>query len=94
MTRNKMPGWQSEVCLMNVFRRPNSNFNYVRAQVLNTFEFFNSGKVYNVTEFIDKHPGGVSTISKGIGKDGTSLFESVNVKALRNFSWNTFDTLN
>jgi len=33
-------------------------------------------KVYNVTSWIDKHPGGM-IIMKGVGKDATSLFNSI-----------------
>jgi len=34
------------------------------------------GKVFNVTGYVSSHPGGVSPISKGFGKDATSLFNS------------------
>ena len=34
------------------------------------------GSVYDVTKFIDQHPGG-EEILKGCGKDATSLFNSV-----------------
>jgi len=34
--------------------------------------------VYDVTEYVKFHPGGVSEIMKGAGKDATSLFDSVN----------------
>lgn len=34
------------------------------------------GKVYNVTNFIDQHPGG-DRILKGCGKDATQLFNSI-----------------
>ena len=34
------------------------------------------GKVYDVTKYISKHPGG-NNILKGCGKDATSLFEGV-----------------
>ena len=33
------------------------------------------GKVYDVTNFIDKHPGG-QAILQGCGKDATNLFET------------------
>eukprot|EP00009_Paramoeba_aestuarina_P009535 CAMPEP_0201532174 /NCGR_PEP_ID=MMETSP0161_2-20130828/49663_1 /ASSEMBLY_ACC=CAM_ASM_000251 /TAXON_ID=180227 /ORGANISM="Neoparamoeba aestuarina, Strain SoJaBio B1-5/56/2" /LENGTH=124 /DNA_ID=CAMNT_0047935451 /DNA_START=108 /DNA_END=482 /DNA_ORIENTATION=+ len=33
------------------------------------------GKVYDVTEYIRFHPGGKAEIMKGVGKDGTSLFD-------------------
>lgn len=35
------------------------------------------GKVYNVTEFVDEHPGGVDTLLGVAGDDGTSEFKSV-----------------
>ena len=34
------------------------------------------GNVYNITDWIDKHPGG-DIIMKGVGKDATQLFESI-----------------
>lgn len=34
------------------------------------------GNVYDITEWIDKHPGG-DIIMKGVGKDATQLFESI-----------------
>ena len=33
-------------------------------------------KVYNITSWIDKHPGGM-VIMKGVGKDATNLFNSI-----------------
>ncbi|KAG7194811.1 uncharacterized protein KQ657_004492 [Scheffersomyces spartinae] len=33
-----------------------------------------NGKVYNVTPYVNFHPGGVEEIMKCAGKDGTSLF--------------------
>lgn len=35
------------------------------------------GKVYNVTPFVDEHPGGVDTLLGVAGDDGTSEFKSV-----------------
>ena len=35
-----------------------------------------SGKVYNVTSYVDSHPGG-DTILNGCGKDATASFQSV-----------------
>ncbi|ODM90275.1 Cytochrome b5 reductase 4 [Orchesella cincta] len=32
------------------------------------------GKVYDVTDFLRKHPGGKSSIMQGIGKDATGMF--------------------
>ena len=33
-----------------------------------------NGKVFNITPYVDFHPGGVGEIMKCAGKDGTSLF--------------------
>jgi len=38
------------------------------------------GKVYDLTNYIQQHPGGISTVSKSLGKDGTELFNSVRYK--------------
>lgn len=35
------------------------------------------GKVYNVTKYLDFHPGGVDELMRGAGKDATSLFDEV-----------------
>ncbi|CAH0564317.1 unnamed protein product [Brassicogethes aeneus] len=35
------------------------------------------GKVYNVTEYLPFHPGGVEEIMKGAGKDATAIFDQV-----------------
>ncbi|XP_059608647.1 cytochrome b5 reductase 4 isoform X2 [Phlebotomus argentipes] len=35
------------------------------------------GKVYNVTQYLDFHPGGVDELMRGVGKDATKLFEEV-----------------
>lgn len=35
------------------------------------------GHVYNVTHYMEYHPGGVEELMKGAGKDATALFESV-----------------
>lgn len=32
------------------------------------------GKVYDITDFLNRHPGGYSAISRAIGKDGTNVF--------------------
>ena len=34
-----------------------------------------NGKVYNLTSYIDRHPGGPNKIMQICGRDGTSLFE-------------------
>ncbi|KAK3711621.1 hypothetical protein QZH41_003795 [Actinostola sp. cb2023] len=33
------------------------------------------GKVYNITPYLEYHPGGIPEIMKGAGKDGTALFD-------------------
>lgn len=33
------------------------------------------GKVYNVTRYLDYHPGGADQLMRGAGKDATSLFD-------------------
>lgn len=35
------------------------------------------GKVYNVTRYMDFHPGGVDELMKGVGIDATKLFDDV-----------------
>ncbi|XP_062535498.1 cytochrome b5 reductase 4-like isoform X1 [Armigeres subalbatus] len=35
------------------------------------------GKVYNVTSYLDFHPGGVDELMRGAGKDATNLFDEV-----------------
>eukprot|EP00341_Mesodinium_pulex_P005833 CAMPEP_0116957104 /NCGR_PEP_ID=MMETSP0467-20121206/43757_1 /TAXON_ID=283647 /ORGANISM="Mesodinium pulex, Strain SPMC105" /LENGTH=75 /DNA_ID=CAMNT_0004643759 /DNA_START=8 /DNA_END=231 /DNA_ORIENTATION=+ len=36
-----------------------------------------SKKVYNITEYLDDHPGGVEVMMEFAGKDATSMFEEV-----------------
>lgn len=35
------------------------------------------GRVYNVTPYMDYHPGGVDELLRGVGKDATDLFNQV-----------------
>jgi cytochrome-b5 reductase len=35
------------------------------------------GKVYNVTPYLDFHPGGVDEMMRGAGKDATNIFNEV-----------------
>lgn len=35
------------------------------------------GKVYNVTHYLDFHPGGVEEMMRGSGKDATDLFNQI-----------------
>ena len=39
-----------------------------------------TGKVYDVTDYISKHPGGRATIMEGVGKDATNMFMQVKFK--------------
>jgi len=41
------------------------------------FNNFVSGRVYNVTHYMDFHPGGVEELMLGVGKDATNLFNQV-----------------
>jgi len=34
------------------------------------------GKVYDVTEFVDRHPGGRDQLLRGSGRDATLVFDS------------------
>ena len=42
------------------------------------------GKVYDVTEFLDNHPGGASLLLKSSGRDATSAYESIHNPELIN----------
>ena len=35
------------------------------------------GKVYNITSYIEFHPGGIPELMRAAGKDGTQLFDEV-----------------
>ncbi|XP_071112428.1 cytochrome b5 reductase 4-like [Haliotis cracherodii] len=35
------------------------------------------GKVYNITPYLEFHPGGIDELMRGAGKDGTQLFDEV-----------------
>ena len=39
--------------------------------------FYDAGRVYNVTPYMEFHPGGEDELMRGAGKDGTSLFDEV-----------------
>jgi cytochrome b involved in lipid metabolism len=45
------------------------------------------GKVYDLTKFVDKHPGGRDFLLLSVGRDATSLYESLhsdkNTKVLK-----------
>ena len=41
-----------------------------------------SGKVYNITPYLDFHPGGEDELLRGAGIDGTALFDEVLMKKL------------
>lgn len=36
-----------------------------------------NGKIYDVTYYIDIHPGGKAEIMQGVGRDGTALFSNI-----------------
>ena len=38
------------------------------------------GQAYDLTQFIDEHPGGAFMVSQAIGRDATHLFESYHVR--------------
>ena len=39
--------------------------------------FFALGKVYNLTPYLEFHPGGIDELMRGAGKDSTQLFDEV-----------------
>ena len=41
--------------------------------------FLLKGSVYNVTHYMEYHPGGEAELMKGAGKDATDLFDLVNI---------------
>lgn len=41
-----------------------------------------TGKVYNITPYLEFHPGGVDEIMRGAGKDATQLIDEVLVTLL------------
>ena len=53
---------------------------------------FSVGSVYNVTHYMEYHPGGEEELMKGAGKDATDLFDQVNISFtnLTTFWWKTF----
>lgn len=45
-----------------------------------------SGKVYNITPYMEYHPGGEEELMRGAGIDGTQLFDEVwSEKPFENF---------
>jgi cytochrome b involved in lipid metabolism len=46
------------------------------AKNLKPNEWMVHGKKFNLTKFVDNHPGGTRTINMGRGRDCTELFES------------------
>ena len=49
----------------------------VRSVSFYYFHIYPEIQVYNVTEYLKFHPGGVDELMKAVGRDGTSLFSSV-----------------
>ena len=49
----------------------------VKRLVLMTASFLCTGAVYNVTEYMKFHPGGVAELMKAAGMDGTQQFNEV-----------------
>ena len=47
------------------------------ALVFHKHILFILGNVYNITPYLDFHPGGVDELMRGAGKDGTALFDEV-----------------
>lgn len=41
------------------------------------------GVVFNVTRYMDFHPGGVKELMRGVGKDATKLFEDVSYMRIK-----------
>ena len=39
--------------------------------------FIFTGRIYNITHYLDYHPGGIEELMRGAGKDGTNLFDEV-----------------
>ena len=37
------------------------------------------GRVYNVTPYLEYHPGGIPELMRGVGRDGTDLFDEVRI---------------
>ena len=38
------------------------------------------GRVYNVTPYLEFHPGGIPELMRGIGRDATDLFDEVSYR--------------
>jgi cytochrome b involved in lipid metabolism len=49
-----------------------------------------SGRVYNVTHYLDFHPGGDAELMRGVGQDGTSLFNQVGSAIVKAICTKTF----
>ena len=41
-----------------------------------------AGKVYNVTAYMEYHPGGIPELMRGAGKDATVFFDEVSLALL------------
>jgi cytochrome b involved in lipid metabolism len=48
------------------------------------------GKVYDLTKFVDKHPGGSDFLLASVGRDATAMYESIHEeKNTRVLKWVT-----
>lgn len=52
-----------------------------------------NGKVYDVTSYVNAHPGGSAEIAKACGKDGTQLYASKDKDPATNHSANAYSLL-
>lgn len=50
-----------------------------KRKVSNRNFIFLIGVVFNVTRYMDFHPGGVAELMKGVGKDATKMFDDVSL---------------
>ena len=46
-----------------------------------------SGKVYNISPYLEYHPGGVEELMRGAGVDGTQLFDEVTITSVMHNVW-------
>lgn len=51
-----------------------------------SFFYAIAGRVYNVTPYLEYHPGGIPELMRGIGRDATDLFDEVSAHAIDSMS--------